>query len=53
MRCRDDRWRGLGALVTPNFGTTVPDVDRNDGGDDAASGNAIGSALFESSPVAT
>ena len=53
MRSRDDRWRGLGALVSPNFGTTVPDVDRNDGGDDAAGGDATGSALFERSTVAT
>src|ERR1700739_2144086 len=53
MRGRCDRWRRLGALVTPDFGATVPNVDRNDGGNDATRGNATGSALFERGPVAT
>src|ERR1700758_316846 len=52
MRRRHDRWRGPGALVTPNFGTTIPDVDRNDGGDDAAGGDAVGSALLKGDTIA-
>jgi len=52
MRGRCDRWRRPGALVTPDFGATVPDVDGNDGGNDATRRHATGSALFERSPVA-
>src|ERR1700752_725042 len=53
MRRLDDRWRGLGTLVTPNFGTTIPDVDRNDGGDDAAGGDAAGFTLRKGGTVAS
>ena len=51
MRGRYDRWRGPGALVSPDFGATIPDVDRNDGGDDVARGNATGPALFQPGSV--
>src|SRR5260221_12696209 len=51
MRRYDDEWPGLSPMVTASSATAVPDVERDDAGDDAASRNAIGFSFFEGRTV--
>lgn len=51
MRRHDDEWPGHGPMVTASSATVVPDVERDDAGDDAASRNAIGFSFFEGRTV--
>src|SRR5260370_30221047 len=51
MRRNDDEWPGLSTMVTASSVTAVPDVERDDARDDAASRNAIGFSFFEGRTV--